>query len=182
MVRIRQEPKSNISRCHVWDSKISGKKTLFSKCWHFLLIWASLKCNFLISHLKIIPGTNFHENITSQTQISNVKATLWYSKMASFRKNEGILVQICNINISVTIQVTRLKFGTFPYLSSTNLCVKFYGFLETWFSDPYYLSLSDVECPSCDLLKENKVIKLVNQANNKSITENSPNLLLRLKS
>ena len=29
---------------------------------------------------------------------------------------------------------------------------------------------------SCDLSKENKVINLVNQANNMSINENSPNL------
>ena len=101
-------------------------------------------------------GTNFHEHITSQTQIINVNATLWYSKMASFRKSEGILVQICNIHISVTIQVTRLKLlrlrlqGTFLYLSSTNLCAKFYDFLETWVSDPYYLSLFDVEFPRYD--------------------------------
>ena len=77
----------------------------------------------------------------------NINATLWYSKMASFRKNKGILVQICNIHILVTIQVTRLKFGIFPYLSSTNLRAKFYGFLETQVLDPYYLSLSDVEFP-----------------------------------
>ena len=106
-------------------------------------------------------GTNFHEHITSQTQIINVNATLWYSKMASFRKNEGILVQICNIHISVTIQVTRLKFGTFPYLSSTNLCAKFYGFLETWVSDLYYLPLFDMEFPSKFSLeiKESLLIK-----------------------
>ena len=152
MVRTRQEPEFNISRFSVWDSKISGKKTLFSKFWHFLLIWASLKCYFWIPHLKIMPGTNFHENITSQTQIITVNATLWYSKMASFRKNEGILVQICKIHISVTIQVRRLKFGTFPYLSSTNLCAKFYGFLETWVSDPYYLALFDVEFPTRNFL------------------------------
>ena len=34
---------------------------------------------------------------------------------------------------------------------------------------------------SCDLSTENKVINLVNQANNKSINENSPNLLLEIK-
>ena len=147
MVRTRQEPKFNISRCRVWDPKISGKKTLFSKFWHFLLIWASLKCCFWIPYLKIMPGTNFYENITSQIQIINVNTTLWYSKMASFRKNVGILVQICNIHILITIQVTRLKFGTFSYLSSTNLRAKFHGFLETWVSDPYYLSLFHVEFP-----------------------------------
>ena len=32
-----------------------------------------------------------------------------------FQKERGIWVQICNIHILVTIQVTRLKFGTFPY-------------------------------------------------------------------
>ena len=100
-----------------------------------------------------MPGANFHENITSQTQIINVDATLWYCNMASFRENEGILVQICKIHISVTIQVTRFKFGTFPYLSSTNLCAKFYGFLETWVSDFYYLSLFDVEFPNNETLR-----------------------------
>ena len=35
-----------------------------------------MKCYFWIPHLKIMSGTNFHENGTSQTQIINVKATL----------------------------------------------------------------------------------------------------------
>ena len=34
---------------------------------------------------------------------------------------------------------------------------------------------------SCDLSIENKVINLVNQANNESINENSPNLLFEIK-
>ena len=34
---------------------------------------------------------------------------------------------------------------------------------------------------SCDLLKENKVINLVNQANNKSINENSPKSVIEIK-
>ena len=34
---------------------------------------------------------------------------------------------------------------------------------------------------SCDLSKENEVINLVNQANNKSIYETSPNLLFEIK-
>ena len=94
-----------------------------------------------------MPGTDFHENITSQTQIINVNPSLWYSKTASFRKNEGILVPIWNIHISVTIQVTKLKFGSFLYLYSTNLYAKFHGFLKTWVSSPYYSSLFDVEFP-----------------------------------
>ena len=94
-----------------------------------------------------MPGTNFHENITSQTQIINVNASLWYSKMASFRKNEGILVPICNIQIMVTIQVTRLKVGSFPYLYTMNLYTNFHSFLKIWVSSPYYLSLFDVEFP-----------------------------------
>ena len=94
-----------------------------------------------------MPGTNFHENITSQTQIINVNASLWYSKMASFRKNEEILVPICNVQISVTIQVTRLKFGSFPYLYTMNLYTNFHAFVKTWVSSPYYLSLFDVEFP-----------------------------------
>ena len=53
-------------------------------------------------------GTNFHENITSQTQVININASLSYSK-ASFRKNEWIFDQTCNIHILVTIQVKRLK-------------------------------------------------------------------------
>ena len=89
MVRIRQEPRFNILRCHVWNHKISGEKALFSEFWDFLLIWASFKCYFLIPHLNIMPGTNCHENITSQTQIINVNAFPWYSRMVSFRKNEG---------------------------------------------------------------------------------------------
>ena len=100
-VKIRQEPKVNILRCHVRNPKISGKKKLFSKFWHFRLISASFKCYFWIPHLKIMPGTKFHENITSQTQIINVNTSLWHSKMASFRKNETILVQICYIHILV---------------------------------------------------------------------------------
>ena len=88
-----------------------------------------------------MPGTNFHENITSQTQIINVNASLWYSKMASFRKNEGILVPICNIQITVTIQVTRLKVGSFPYLYTMNLYTNFHSFLKIWVSSPYYLSV-----------------------------------------
>ena len=124
-----------------------GKKTLFSKFWEFLLIGASFKYYFCIPHLKIMPGTNFHENITSQTQIINVNASLWYSKRASLRKNEGILVLICNIHILVTFQVTWLKFGSFPYLYSINLYAKFHGFLKAWVSSPYYLSLFDVEFP-----------------------------------
>ena len=65
--------------------------------------------------------------------------------MAFFRKNEGILVQICIIHILVTIQVTRIKFGPSLYLFSMNLYAKFYGFLKTWVSGPYYLPLFDVE-------------------------------------
>ena len=49
---------------------------------------------------------------------------------ASERK--GILLQTCNIHISVTIQVMRLKFSIFPYLYSMNVYAKFYGFLKTW--------------------------------------------------
>ena len=86
-----------------------------------------------------MPGTNFHENITSQTKIINVNASLRHSKMASFRKNKGILVQICNIHTSVTIQFTRLKFGNSPYLYSMNLYAKLHGFLKIWVSGPYYL-------------------------------------------
>ena len=67
--------------------------------------------------------------------------------MASFRKNEGILDPICNIHISVTIQVTWLNFGSFPYPYSMNLYANFHGFLKTWVSSPYYLSLFDVEFP-----------------------------------
>ena len=55
-----------------------------------------------------MPGTNFHENITSQTQVININASLSYSKV-SFRKNEWIFDQTCNIHILVTIQVKRLK-------------------------------------------------------------------------
>ena len=139
MVRIRKEPKFNILRCCVWNPKVLCKKTLFSNFWAFLVIWASFTCYFWIRHLKIMPGTNF--------QIININASLWYSKMASFKKNEGILVPICNIHISLTIQVTRLKFGSFPYLYSVNLYAKFHGFLKTWVSSPYYLSLFDVEFP-----------------------------------
>ena len=147
MVRIRQEPKFNILRCRVWNPKISGKKKLFSKFWEFLVIWALFKCYFWIPHLQIMPGTNFHEKITSHPQIINLNASLWYSKMGSFRKNKGILVPICNIHISVTIQFTRLKFSSFPYLYSMNLYANFHGFLKTWVSSPYYLSLFDVEFP-----------------------------------
>ena len=148
MVRIRQEPKFNILRCCVWNPNISGKKTLFSKFWEFLVIWALFKCYFWIPNLQIMPGTNFNENITYQTQIINVNASLWYSKMASFRKNEGILVPICNIDISVTIHVTRLTSGSFLYLYSMNLYAKFHGFLKTWVSSSYYLFLLfDVEFP-----------------------------------
>ena len=121
------------------------QKGIIFKLLGFLLIWASLKCYFWIPHLKIMPGTHFHENITSQTQVINIHASLWYSKTAFFRKNEGILTKICNIYISVTIQVTRLKFGCFPYLYSMNLYAKFHGFLKTWVSGRYYLFLFDVE-------------------------------------
>ena len=48
---------------------------------------------------------------------------------------------------AVTIPVTRLKFGSFPYLYSMNFYAKFQGFLKTWVSGPYYLSLFDVEFP-----------------------------------
>ena len=48
-------------------------------------------------------------------------------------------------------------------------------FTETDFST---MSLS---ISSCDLSTENKVINLVNQANNESINENSPNLLFEIK-
>ena len=147
MVRIRQEPKFNILRCGVLNAKISGKKVLFSKFWDFPLIGASFKRYFWIPCLKIMPGKNFHENITSQTRIINANASLWYSKTIPFRKNQGILVQICNIHISVAIQVTRLKFGSFPYLYKMNLYAKFHGFLKTWVSGLYYLSLFDLEFP-----------------------------------
>ena len=147
MFGISQEPKFNIWRCHVWNPKILGKKILFSKFWEFLVIWASFKCYFWIRHLKIMPCTSFHENVTSQTQIINVNASLWYSKMTSFRKNEGILAPICNFLILVTIQVTRLKFGSFPYLCSMNLNANFHGFLKTWVSSPCFLCLFDVEFP-----------------------------------
>ena len=119
----------------------------------FLLIGASFKCYFWIPHLKTRPDTHFHENITSQTQVINVNASLRYSKTAYFRKNEGILAKICTIHISVTIPVTRLKFGSFPYLYSMNLYAKFQGFLKTWVSGPYYLSLFNVEFPFMKALK-----------------------------
>ena len=84
-----------------------------------------------------MPGTNFHENVTSQTQIININASLWYSKMTSFRKNEGILVPICNFYILVTIQVTRLKFGSFPYLWLFSLPI-FMVFWKRGFQAPVY--------------------------------------------
>ena len=135
MVRIRQERKSNILRCHVLNLKISGKKT-FSKFWHFLLMWALFKCYFWIPHLRIMPGTNFHENITSQTKIINVNVSLRHSKMASFRKNKGILVQICNIHTSVTIQFTRLKFGNSPYLTVWTFMPNYMVFWKHGFRAP----------------------------------------------
>ena len=87
------------------------------------------------------------QNVMSQTQIIKGIASLWHLKMASFRKNEGILVQICNINILVTTQVTRLKCNTFPYFFNMNLYTKFQGFLKTWVLGPYYSTLFDVEFP-----------------------------------
>ena len=123
------------------------QKGIIFKILGSLLIWALFKCYYWIPRLKVIPGTYFHENITSQTEFINVNASLWYSKTASFRKNVEILTKICNIYISVTIQVTRLKFGSFPYLYSMNLYAKFHGFLKTWVSGHYYLSLFDVEFP-----------------------------------
>ena len=83
-----------------------------------------------------MPDTNFYKNITCQNQVINLNATLWHSKMVTFRKNDSILAQICNIPVSLTIQVTRLTFGIFSY-----------GFLKTWVPGPYYLSLFDVEFP-----------------------------------
>ena len=112
-----------------------GQKDIIFKILELPVIWASFKSYFWISHLKTVPGTNF------QTQIINVNASLWYSKMASFRKNEGILVPICNIQITVTIQVTRLKVGSFPYLYTMNLYTNFHSFLKIWVSSPYYLSV-----------------------------------------
>ena len=90
-----------------------GQKDIFSKFWNFLVIWVSFEYYFWIPHLKIVRGTNFHENVTRQTQIININASLWYSKMVSFRKNKEILVQICNIHISVTIQVTSSNLAFF---------------------------------------------------------------------
>ena len=123
------------------------QKGIIFKILGFLLIWALFKCYYWIPRLKVIPGTYFHENITSQTEVINVNASLWHSKTASFRKNVEILTKICNIYISVTIQVTRLKFGSFPDLYSMNLYAKFHSFLKTWVSGHYYLSLFDVEFP-----------------------------------
>ena len=80
---------------------------------------------FLDSSPQNCASYQFFWNIITQTQIINVNASLWHSKMASFRMNEGILVQICNIHILVTIQVTRIKFGTFPYLFSINAMPNF---------------------------------------------------------
>ena len=42
-------------------------------------------------------------------------------------------------------------------------------------------STMSLSLPSCDLSTENKVINVVNQANNVSINENSPNLLFEIK-
>ena len=125
------------------------QKGIVFKILGFLLIWASFKCYFWIPHLKIMRGTHFHENITSQTHVNNINASLWYSKTASFRKNGGILAKIYSIHISVTIQVARLKFGSFLYLYSKNLYTKFHGFLKTWVPGPYYSCLFDVEFPKC---------------------------------
>ena len=74
----------------------------------------------------------------SNSKIININASLWYSEMTSFRKNEGILVQISNIHILVTMQVIRLKFGSFPCLYSMNLYAKFHGFLKTHFQAPIF--------------------------------------------
>ena len=117
MVKIRQDRKVLCTK-----SQNFWQKGIIFRILGFLLIWASFKCYFWVPHLKDIPGTHFHENITSQTQVINVNASLWYSKTAYFRKNEGILVKICNIHISVTIQVTRLKFGPFSLFQYEPVC------------------------------------------------------------
>ena len=68
--------------------------------------------------------------------------------MVSFRKNEGILVQIRDIHILVTIQVTMLKFGSFPYLYGMNRYAKFHGvFFENMGFRPLLSVLFDVKFP-----------------------------------
>ena len=68
--------------------------------------------------------------------------------MVSFRKNEGILVQIRDIHILVTIQVTMLKFGCFPYLYGMNRYAKFHVFFfENMGFRPLLSVLFDVKFP-----------------------------------
>ena len=86
----------------------------------------------------------FHENTTSQTQIINVNASLWYSKMTSFRKNEEILVPICNVHISVTIQVTRLKFGSFSIFTLWTSMPIFMVFWKHGFQAPVWCGISHI--------------------------------------
>ena len=107
----------------------------------FFLIWTSFKCYFWIHHLKIMSGTNFHENLIRRSNYWR-KCFPMIFKDGLFQKEWGYfgpnswhpyLGNHSGYNAQIWLFSLSLRYEP--------LCqISWVFFLEIWVSDPYYLS------------------------------------------
>ena len=107
----------------------------------FFLIWTSFKCYFWIHHLKIMSGTNFHENIIRRSNYWR-KCFPMIFKDGLFQKEWGYfgpnswhpyLGNHSGYNAQIWLFSLSLRYEP--------LCqISWVFFLKIWVSDPYYLS------------------------------------------
>ena len=105
----------------------------------FFLIWASFKCYFWIHHLKIMSGTNFHENIIRHSNYWRkcfpmiFKDGLFQKEWGDFGPNlwHPYLGNHSGYNAQIWLFSLSLRYEP--------LCQISWFFLKVWVSDPYYL-------------------------------------------
>ena len=107
----------------------------------FFLIWTSFKCYFWIHHLKIMSGTNFHENIIRRSNYWRkcfpmiVKDGLFQKEWGYFGPNSWhpYLGNHSGYNAQIWFFSLSLRYEP--------LCqISWVFFLKIWVSDPNYLS------------------------------------------